>query len=171
MQPEIKQLPEIYLMGMSFYGDPFDTHNVWEEENRIGQLWQRFMHFLSKYSHNNSTQKPSTAFYEVHISNEETQQKGLFEVFVGMPVNSSEISNLPIALSVKVLPAALYAVFTFEGKAISSDWEKTIQHWLSSSGYAEAGSFTYQYYDERFKGMDKLEESTLDVYVPIKKAA
>jgi hypothetical protein len=26
-----------------------------------------------------------------------------------------------------------------------------------------------QYYDDRFKGLDKIEESTLDVYVPIKK--
>ena len=46
-----------------------------------------------------------------------------------------------------------------------------VKEWLPDSGYEEAGKFVFEYYDdERFKGMENLEESELDVWVPIKGA-
>ena len=36
MQPTIVQKGEIVLVGMSFYGDPFETSAGWTEENQIG---------------------------------------------------------------------------------------------------------------------------------------
>ena len=47
MQPKIIRADQIMLVGMSFYGDPFETSAGWMEENQIGRLWQRFMAYLS----------------------------------------------------------------------------------------------------------------------------
>ena len=68
-------------------------------------------------------------------------------------------------------------VFVFDGKPpalkaeeITSDWSKLIYFdWIPSSGYYVPYQYGVQYYDQRFKGLDKIEESTLDVYVPIEK--
>ena len=63
----------------------------------------------------------------------------------------------------------LLAVFTFEGQQINSDWPRMIyQEWLPNSGYQEAYRYNFQLYDQRFKGIDRLDESAIDVYVPIK---
>ena len=167
MQPEIVGVKKITLVGMSFYGDPFDAHSGWDEENQIGHLWKRFMRFLSQHGEAIQKSALSHAAYEVHIYNEETREKGLFEVFVGLEVE--DISIVPVELLVKVLPATQYAVFTFTGEQITADWEKILEQWLVSSGYQSPTMYNFQYYDERFKGLDHLAESTLDVYVPIMK--
>jgi hypothetical protein len=49
--------------------------------------------------------------------------------------------------------------------------EKTLQDWLTTSGYESPYSYNFQYYDARFKGMDRNAESVLDVYVPVVKIA
>jgi predicted transcriptional regulator YdeE len=37
-----------------------------------------------------------------------------------------KLEDVPIELLVKILPPAKYAVFTLEGKQITSDWSKMI---------------------------------------------
>lgn len=171
MLPKISELKQPILMGMSFYGDPFDSHTGWDEENHIGHLWKRFLGYLQHHPEVQSRQKPSGACYEVHIYSDETREKGLFEVFVGVEIDIEDARNIPIELSVKALPRTQYAIFSFKGDQIKSDWEKLLQDWLQSSGYQCSHSFNFQYYDDRFKGLENLEESALDVYFPIEKAA
>jgi AraC family transcriptional regulator len=171
MQPKISDVRQIILIGMSFYGDPFDLHSGWDEENQIGCLWKRFLDYLSRHPEITQNPNQTNAMYEVHIYNEETQKKGLFDVFVGMESNSQDIRDVSIELSVKILPLTRYAIFTFSGEEITSDWEKVLQNWLTKSGYRSTHSFNFQYYDDRFKGLDNLEESVLDVYFPIVEAA
>lgn len=168
MQPQITEVTQFTLVGMSFYGDPFDLHSGWDDENHIGLLWKRCMRFLR--SHPEVKCQPGAAF-EVHIYGDETQEKGLFEVFVGLPIELRDAQELPANLSLKILPATQYAVFTFTGEQISADWESILEVWISKSGYQACGAFNLQYYDERFKGLDQLEQSVLDVYFPIKKNA
>ena len=171
MQPKISDSGPILLAGMSFYGDPFDMHSGWDEDNHIGRLWKRFTDYLSENPKwMLSGRLPNgwpKAMYEVHIYSAETHLKGLFEVFVGVECAPQEVGDVPIELCVKPLPAGSYAVFTFSGRDIVVDWEQDIQAWLAASGYRSAHAFNFQYYDERFKGLDRLEESVLDVYVPI----
>ena len=93
--------------------------------------------------------------------------KGIFEVFVGVEVEKLE--DAPVDLLAKMLPPAKYAVFTLNGAQITSDWPKTIQEWMLGSGYRQAHTYGFQLYDERFKGLDRIGESVLDVYVPIEK--
>ncbi len=105
--------------------------------------------------------------YEVHVQHEETKLTGEFEVFAGLEVERLE--DVPVEVSVKILPPATYAVFTLQGQQIVSDWEKMIADWMLKSGYQSSQAFGFQRYDERFKGVDHIDESVLDVYVPVKK--
>ncbi len=168
MQPRIIESRQITLVGMSFYGDPFDTHTGWDEDNQIGLLWKRLFAFFNSNAVFSSLSK-SSVWYEVHIQSDESKVKGLFEVFVGVECILDWLPQLPPQLLVKNLPSTDYAIFTFEGQQISSDWEKILDDWMKVSGYQSTGSYNFQYYDERFKGLDRISESILDVYIPIKK--
>jgi predicted transcriptional regulator YdeE len=165
MQPTINHKDQINLVGMSFYGDPFETSVGWTEENQIGRLWQRLMAYLAENPEAIQQRLPIHASYEVHVYGPETGTKGLFEVFVGIPVERLEA--VPVDLLVKILPPAEYAVFTLQGRQISSDWHLEIDQWIAEAGYQHGLPFSFQYYDERFKGVDNLEESILDVYMPV----
>lgn len=169
MQPIICKKQQLILVGMNFYGDPFDSRAGWDDENEIGHLWERFNKFLS--SHQSKAIGEPPPFYEVHIYTDETNEKGKFEIFVGVEADLENLKIFPVELSVKVLPGTQYAIFTFKGEEITSDWEKSLQDWLTTSGYKNPYSYNFQYYDERFKGMDRIAESILDVYVPVVKTA
>ncbi len=170
MEPRIVHGEQLILLGLSFYGDPFQTSAGWTEENEIGRLWKRFMVFLE--GHRNQLPQivdPDTC-YEVHIESEERVITGNYEIFVGVAIK--QIEHLPVTTLVKVLPATDYAIFTLQGEQISSDWHKLIYlDWLPRSGYEFAHNYSFQLYDHRFKGLNNLAESTLDVYMPIRKIA
>jgi predicted transcriptional regulator YdeE len=170
MDVRIVKAEEWLVVGMSFYGDPFAEAPGWSEDNEIGLLWRRFDAFLGERGDAlKHVVEPDVAL-EIHISTEETTQKGLLEVFVGVRV--TELENVPLECVVKVLPPTEYGVFTLRGQEIRSDWYQTIyQDWMPSSGYHQSGSYSIQYYDERFKGLDRIEESVLDVYIPIERDA
>lgn len=168
MKVKIIEKKEIILYGFSFFGDPFKTHDVWQEDNEIGQLWYRFMDFFEKNKEKIKNIKDEKLLYEIHIDNEETKIKGLYEVFVGIEIEKAE--DLPVDGLIKILPACEYGVFTLKGEQIQSDWAKEIfEKWMPESGYSRAHNFGFNLYDDRFKGMDNIKESELDVYVPIKK--
>ena len=165
MQPLIIKKPEIFIVGMSFYGDPFSTRSGWDAENEIGRVWTRFMQYLKLNGEEIQHIVTPGVFYEVHIYNDETATKGNFEVFVGAPIDHLEAT--PVELLVKVLPPSTYAVFTFQGDEITSDWHMAIDQWIGDARYQRAHPFSFQYYDDRFKGVDKIAQSTLDVYMPV----
>jgi AraC family transcriptional regulator len=167
MQPEIVEKESITLVGFSFFGDPFKLSGGWTEENEIGRLWNRFMTYLEHHPDRPRYSQPGVA-YEVHIDHVESQKTGEFEVFVGVEVDSLE--DVPVQMSVKFLPPATYAVFTLEGEQIVSDWLKLIEDWMAQTGHERLEAYSFQYYDERFRGLQRLQESTLDVYIPIKKS-
>ena len=168
MKPQIVEKERIILAGISFFGDPFKNSDGWTEENEIGRLWKRFMGLLSSKKIRIDEIRKGDIMYEVHVISEEMVQKGKYEVFVGLEIEN--IKNIPLELLIKVLPPTTYAVFTLKGEQISSDWPKAIfQEWMPDSGYQEAYAYSFQSYDERFKGIQYLDESMLDVYIPVKK--
>jgi predicted transcriptional regulator YdeE len=166
MEPTIIEKDQMTLLGFSFFGDPFAISGGWTEENEIGRLWKRFMVYLDKHQHLISHAKAGVA-YEVHITHEDTALTGEFEVFVGVEVERLE--DVPVEMSVKILPQATYAVFTLQGKQIISDWSKMMEEWMSKAGYQSAYAYGFQRYDERFKSLQHIDDSILDVYVPVKK--
>jgi predicted transcriptional regulator YdeE len=167
MNPKIIEGAPIILAGLSFFGDPFASKDPWSEENEIGLLWQRMMSFMGqKGADLKRIISEEGVFYEVHIYHPDTKKTGEFEVYVGAEIN--QIGELPVEMVIKILPSTSYAVFSLEGKQIESDWPHMIyQDWMPQAGYRSAFPFSFQYYDRRFKGLDKLDESVIDVYVPI----
>ena len=168
MSPKIIKKEAIILAGVSFFGNPFETKDPWSEENEIGKLWHRFMVFMQQNTSDLSQiMAHKDVFYEVHITHPNTNVTGEFEVFIGTAIIQTK--NLPVELVIKVLPPTKYAIFTIEGQEIDSDWHHWIyQDWLPQADYVAAYPFNFQYYDHRFKGLDKLAESAIDVYVPVK---
>ena len=170
MNPKIINQESIILAGLSFFGDPFATKNPWNEENEIGLLWQRLMAFMGQTGTDfKRIIAGEGVFYEVHIYHPDTKKTGEFEVYVGAEIK--QVGELPVEMVIKILPPTTYAVFCLEGEQITSDWPFMIyQEWMPQAGYSSAFSFNFQYYDHRFKGMDNLAESVIDVYVPIIKS-
>lgn len=166
MEPRIIQQGQMILAGLSFFGDPFAESAGWSQENEIGRLWQRFIELLAQEGAQIQHQKNPETHYEVHISHPETADKGHLEVFVG--VELGELVALPVEFSVKILPSTSYAVFALKGQQITGDWPMEIYGaWLPQSNYEVAHPYMFQLYDHRFKGMDRLDESELDIYVPL----
>lgn len=158
---------QIILVGFSFFGDPFSMSAEWTEENEIGRLCHRFMAYLAKNQDGIKHIVNNEVAYEVHVEHEETKSKGHSEVFVGIEVE--QLEDVPVDVLIKILPPTTYAVFTLKGQQITSDWPKMIGQWMSRAGYQQAYKYGFQLYDQRFKGVDKIDESELDVYVPVKR--
>jgi predicted transcriptional regulator YdeE len=167
MKPKIVELDEILLLGFNFFGEPFQFSGDWSEENEIGRLWVRFVSYLAEHRGRIRHVKDDRAMYEVHIYHADTERTGEFEVFAGLEVERLE--DVPVVLSAKVLPAATYALFTLQGEEITSDWPWLVgTEWLPDAGYEMTGGYSFQRYDERFKGMQRIAESVLDVYIPVR---
>jgi predicted transcriptional regulator YdeE len=164
VEPQLIDKDQIILVGLSFFGDPFKFSGGWTEENEIGRLWQRFMTYLGEAGQQIRHAKTG-GFYELHIDHPEMERTGEYEVFVGLEVDRLE--DVPVRLSIKILPPTQYAVFTLVGQEIVADWSAEMQAWLTHSGYQRAYTYGFQYYDERFKGMEQIDESVLDMYVPV----
>jgi predicted transcriptional regulator YdeE len=167
VEPTIVKTDERILVGVSFYGDPFEFKSGWSEENEIGRTWKRFMALLEEHRPQLRHVVTDTVAFEVHIYSAETMQTGEFEVFVGLEV--AELEDVPLQLSVKILPRATYAVFTLVGEQITSDWSMLIfGEWLPAAGYEGQHTHSIQLYDERFKGLDAIGDSVLEVHIPVK---
>jgi predicted transcriptional regulator YdeE len=106
-----------------------------------------------------------SVMYEVHVEQPETAQTGEVEVFAGVEV--ARLDETPIELVAKVLPATRYAVFTLRGAEIAADWNQGMSDWMARAGYRRAFPYGFQRYDERFKGVDDIEGSVLEAYVPV----
>lgn len=158
---------QMLLVGFSFFGDPFSMSGEWTEENEIGRLWHRFISYMTKNQDCIKHIVDNEVAYEVHVEHEETKLKGHSEVFVGVEVE--ELEDVPVEMLMKTLPPITYAVFTLKGQQITSDWPKMIGQWMTQSGYQQAYTYGFQRYDQRFKGIERIDESELDVYVPIKR--
>ena len=173
MQVQLVERGPIVFAGMSYYG-PL-TGEGWSRENPIGQLWNRFNSFFDRTPRFSQHHAVNPAIgYEISVWNEEEfQASECFYVFVGIEVD--QLDDMPLELVGKVLPASTYAHLIPKGQEITT-WEASFyEEWLPASGYQLAAhgdySFQIQAYEEgRFKGLGELiEESEIDVYVPVQK--
>jgi predicted transcriptional regulator YdeE len=167
MDVKIARRGPILLVGMGFFGDPFSKASAWDVDNEIGSLWKRFMAFLSSEPEAIAERADrGERWYELHIPAAETPKTGRYEVFVGVEVEG--LSSVPVSCSAKALPAAEYALLTVRGAEIEGDWAARLSsEILPSLGRRADEAFSIDLYDARFKGMDRLEESELDVYIPL----
>lgn len=167
MEADRFETRQFTLLGLSFFGNPFEVSGGWTEENEIGRLWSRFMAYLARHGQEIKGAADEDVAYELHLEHPETRQTGEYEVFVGLEAEALE--EVPLELCVKILPPATYAVFVLRGQEIVSDWGQEIHRdWMPRAGYESAGAYGLQRYDQRFKGLDHLDESILEVYVPVR---
>ena len=153
-------------MGLSFYGDPFADSAGWTEENEIGRLWKRFEALYAE--HRGELPPPATPgwMYELHLWDAETERTGHYEVFIGYPV--ADARTAPTSLLLKVLPATRVARFTVSGGAIASESSfQEMEAWIASQGLSRRDQWICNLYDESFKGVDNLDESSMDVCIPV----
>jgi len=175
MQAEFVEREPMTLAGMSYYEPLAGTG--WSWENSIGQLWQRFNQFFDRTPAFSESRTVSPGIgYELNIWNEEEHQEAkCFHLFVGVEVD--QLDEMPLQVVGKVLPAGTCAHLTPKGKDIAS-WERTFyEGWLPVSGcrVQDFGDYQFQiqaYEEGRFHGLgDLLEESEIDVYVPVEKVS
>jgi predicted transcriptional regulator YdeE len=167
MDARIEARGRILLVGMGFFGDPFAQASAWDEENAIGSLWKRFFAFTGSSPDAIADRADSGSVgYELHIAAPETEKTGRYEVFVGLEV--LRLESLPVACSAKILPPMEYAVITVRGDEIRGDWMgKLYSDLVPGLGRKADESFSFERYDERFKGMDKLDESEIEYFIPL----
>ncbi|MBN2379959.1 GyrI-like domain-containing protein [candidate division WOR-3 bacterium] len=167
MKPKIVDKKRITLVGVDFFGNPYEKAAGWSEQNAIGELWKRITRFTEK-NKDSIKNLVSESGYELWIDFEEEKESGNKYIFTGLEV--SRLEDTPLELVAKVLPETRYAVFTFKMEEIKSDWSKTQEiwsKWLPEQGLEPSFDYMIEYYDtERFKGMDD-PESELDFMVPI----
>jgi predicted transcriptional regulator YdeE len=167
MDARIVERGSILLVGMSFYGDPFARASAWDEDNEIGSLWRRFMAFLAATPGAIGDRAGGgEAWYELHVAESETPRTGRYEVFVGVEVTA--LREIPIACSAKTLAAAEYAAVSVRGAEMEGDWMgRMYSELIPALGRRASMAFSFELYDARFKGMDRLAESELDFYIPL----
>lgn len=163
MKPEILEKRKITLVGMDFYGNPFQSGEAWSTENAIGQLWQRFNDFYEKKK-GLIKNLASESGYELWIDfgGEEDNKY----IFVGVEVE--KLDEPPLELVARILPETRYAVYTLKGDDIKSDWPSKLLNWVSEASLEQSYTYIIEYYDPaRFKDMDS-SDSELDIYVPVR---
>ncbi len=166
METEIVHLDTLLLGGMSFYGDPISAKGGWDAENEIGKTWSRFGEFVAAHQER-AYSRHGSRMYEVHVYGSETASKGYFEVFVGEEVNTA---LLPVALCCKTLPESDYMKITLRGREITGDWWQTLDSvLLPVAGLKRNTGYIIQAYDERFKGMNDIENSVMEALIPLEK--
>ncbi len=167
-EPKLVDYPQLTVVGMHFYGDPFETSAGWTEENEIGRLWKRFMAFYRTRGAEIAHARYADVMLEIHSWDDDTRVTGQFDVFVGVEVHT--VTQIPVPLLVKLLPSTTYAVFTLEGDEITGDWTRSIyQGWLAEHGYCSAHPYMIQWYDPRFQGIENVTTSRFDVYIPVER--
>jgi predicted transcriptional regulator YdeE len=167
MDIRIERRSSILLVGMSFYGDPFARASAWDEDNEIGSLWKRLTAFLGASPGAIGERADNgERWYELHIACPETAKTGRYEVFAGVEVRG--LSAIPLLCSAKFVPASEYAILTARGSEVEGDWMgRLYSEMLPGLGRRGSESYSFELYDSRFKGMDRLAESELDYYIPL----
>ena len=165
MKPKITDKRKIILVGMDFYGNPYQEAGGWSQQNAIGQLWTRFNSFYRRKK-DSIKHLASESGYELWIDFVGEEDTKSNYIFVGVEVE--EPDDLPLELVVKVLPETRHAVYTLKGEEIKSDWPSKLLDWLSEAGLEQSFTYIFEYYDsKRFKGIDNAD-SELDIYVPVR---
>lgn len=71
--PKVTQKKKIILVGMDFFGNPYEKAGGWFEQNAIGQLWKRFESFYQNKK-DSIKHSVSESGYELWIDFEEEKE-------------------------------------------------------------------------------------------------
>ena len=167
--PVIVEQAPLLLAGLSYYGDPFAYHLEWQVENEIGHLWMRFYRLIGQYPEIQQRMMQTGVMYEAHILHPESRETGRYEVFIGAALE--DVSDIPVQFLLKPLPARRYLQYEVSGQAIVEDIEHLpVDAHAADLGLRRDATYHLLAYDERFRGMDHLDESIVSVLIPLLEA-
>ncbi len=170
---------DFFLVGLSFFGDPFSGNAGWTEENEIGRLWSRFMRHreecAGEFPPASEVRPPGYSgesdflMFEAHIMDSLTEKTGHYEVFAGYPADSKNLGEMSPLLCAKHFFSSKTAWFTLSGNVMADeDTYAAMEVWIAGQGFVRDGSWTCNVYDGRFKGIERLDESVIDVCIPVR---
>ncbi len=149
MKPEIVERPSVLLAGVINCGKgvtDIDIHGLWNVyaksesaiQNRVEGMW-----------------------YELHVGTK--LGNGIYSVIVGVEV--MELVELPIEISLRVVPAGEYAYFShcMKDGGFSEAFDK-VEAWVNESG-TKVKDFGLQLYDKDYD--PKNDNSILHICIPL----
>jgi len=166
MEWRFEDVDEKLIIGMNYYGDPFSVGGAWSVDNAIGKLWQRFSAYLSKHSDQILHRVSLDESYECHVMDERFEDTGEYGIMVGVEV--SRLNQQPVHLVSKVIPEKKYLVLILRGQEIVSDQQVFIDKILKENPEVSVDTrFFFEKYDKRFKGMHRIDESLVEIFIPL----
>ena len=149
MNPEIVERPKLLLAGIVGCGKSVSDIDIYG-------LWNVYAQ-----SEPSIRKRIDGSWYELHVGS--SQGNGIYSVMAGAEVTEAE--ELPVEISLKVLPAGMYAHFLhcMKNGTYSNAFAK-IDAWVKKSG-AKVKDFGLQIYDRDFEHGN--ESSILHIYIPI----
>lgn len=153
MEPKIVELPEFCVVGVAVYGDG--------KSGLFPMAWDMYMRMVKKIELKN----PKVGYGIEYYTEEFEKERKWFYMACG---EVADLQNVPASMVGKVIPAHIYLVFTSKGSldALHRTFQYAYHEWLPKSKYEVADWYDFEYYDERFKGMDK-PDSEIDIYIPV----
>ncbi len=151
-----KELPALFVIGYPAF---IHRDNVHQE---IPPLWEKLRN--TKLEIKNQVSPPQCIGLEYYESNfMETQMFWYMPAFI-----VQDLVDIPMMMCAKSIPASFYAIFTHRGPIsnIHQSFNYFYNEWLPASDYEMRLPYDFEFYDERFNGMD--ENSALDIYVPVR---
>ena len=157
MEITFKEMPALYIVG---YPTLLHMSKVHEE---IPPLWDKLRNTKSEIK--NQVSPPQCIGLEYYQP--DFMETNLFWYMPAFIVE--QLDEIPMLMCAKSIPAGFYAIFTHRGPitTIHQSFDYFYREWLPASDYEMRLPYDFEFYDERFKGMD--ENSALDIYVPVKK--
>jgi len=152
VKPQIVRLDRIYLVGLLYYGE--------NKHGEIPRLWGEFSKCM-----NDIINRKGNSAYGLCVS-PENDKSGNFQYVSAVEVN--ELSDYPIYMVGKVIPANDYAVFTHVGPVskLRETYDKIYNEWTERSDIKLLKTYDFELYDHRFKGSED-PESVIDIYFSI----
>ncbi|PKL25771.1 MAG: hypothetical protein CVV47_03770 [Spirochaetae bacterium HGW-Spirochaetae-3] len=166
MEYRLERGRSFVLVGMNFFGNPFQAAGAWDEDNEIGSLWKRLMAYLAEFPGAVEASPPGDpAWFEAHVMHPASAATGNYEVFIGAETRAP--LEAPPAFVVKSLPARDYAVVSVEGADMAPGWEERLAaDAVGRYGRALDRRWGLQRYDSRFTGLGD-PGSTLEIWSPL----
>ncbi|HOU83577.1 MAG TPA: AraC family transcriptional regulator [Spirochaetota bacterium] len=158
LSPTIKEIGEIKLAGISIFT---------KDKNEIKEAWRIFLKSIGKIRNCSFfSEACSNHGFGLECYNDDFFESGKFFYMPSVQIDSFD--DLPVEMSLKIIPPSKYAVFTHKGipSAISETITAAYEKWIPESGYKADRSYDFEFYDDRFK--PDSEDSEIDIYIPIK---
>lgn len=157
MKPEIVTHPAIQVIGM---------HTQMSFESYVqSTIWQRFMPRRKEIDNSIGNDLYSIQVFGANYW-EQFDPVVSFEKWVGVAAQNTDV--IPHDMESLVIPAGLFAVFTFVGDESRAPafFEQIYAHWLPNSIYDLDDRPHFEILGEKYKRSDPTSEET--VWIPIK---